>query len=177
VGVEARKVLGVLQKRGYKKGDRIALLSSNCAYWMICDIAIMMGGFISIPMYSDVNARTMRAILEHSESKFLFIGKLNPKDWDQFKAAIPKNIERACLFGYDKDGEESWADFIADTQEPVVEIPKPKEVLTFIYTSGTTGNPKGVVHTNASIINAIVAASDSVNLNKMGNRFVSFYGD
>ena len=174
VGEEARKVLGVLQKRGYKKGDRIALLSSNCAYWMICDIAIMMGGYISIPMYSDVNAKTMRAILEHSESKFLFIGKLNPKDWDQFKEAIPKNVKRACLFGYNKDEEETWEDFIANTQEPAVAVSNPEEVLTFIYTSGTTGNPKGVVHTNASIINAIVAASDAVELNQLGNRFVSY---
>lgn len=174
VGEEARKVLGVLQKRGYQKGDRIALLSANCAYWMICDIAIMMGGYISIPLYADVNAKTMRQILDHSESKFLFIGKLNPKDWEQFKDAIPTNVNAACLYGYNKDEVESWENFIADTQTPVIHQPMPEEVLTFIYTSGTTGNPKGVIHTNASIINAIKTASAQVELNQLGNRFVSY---
>ena len=174
VGEEARKVLGALQKRGYQPGDKIALLSSNCAYWMICDIAILMGGFISIPMYADVNAKTMRQILEHSESKFLFVGKLKDSDWHQFKDAIPKNIETACLYGYNKEGVESWEDFISETGDAEPHPTGPEEVITYIYTSGTTGNPKGVVHTNNSILNAIETAAEAVKLKQRGNRFVSY---
>ena len=173
-GDEARKVLGVLQKRGYKKGDRIALLSSNCAYWMICDIALMMGGYVSIPMYADVNAKTMRAILDHSESKFLFIGKLKDEDWKGFKEVIPENMAVACLKGYNREDIEPWEDFIKDPQEPELIMPKPEEVLTYIYTSGTTGKPKGVIHTNHSILRAIQVASDAVRLHDQGNRFVSY---
>ena len=173
-GIEARKILSVLQKRGYKKGDRIALLSSNCAYWMICDIALMMGGYVSIPLYADVSAKTMRAILEHSESKFLFVGKLKEDDWNEFKDAFPEQIKIACLKGYNYDGYEPWEEFIADAAEPELHLPTPDEILTFIYTSGTTGSPKGVIHTNHSIVRAIEVASDAVRLHDKGNRFVSY---
>src|SRR5688500_49061 len=74
VGQIARTAAGRLQALGIPKGSRVAILSQNCASWIICDLAIMMGGYVSVPLYANVNATTFRDVIAHSESKFLFVG-------------------------------------------------------------------------------------------------------
>ncbi|MDA1379769.1 AMP-binding protein [Plesiomonas shigelloides] len=53
-----------------------SLTLENCAEWFIADFAMMMGGFVSVPIYPTANSETIRYVLEHSESKAIFIGKL-----------------------------------------------------------------------------------------------------
>jgi len=174
-GTKSRKVLGALQKLGLKKGDRVALLSSNCAEWIICDLAIMMGGYISVPLYANVNVTTMQEILTHSGARLIFIGKLLPKDWDSQRNAIPSDIISVTMEGFEKESITPWNNFL-NGDAPEVEPTKPSldEIITIIYTSGTTGTPKGVVHTYRSIINALNVAADEGMLNVKGNRFLSY---
>ena len=68
-GVEVRKMASYLQSLNLLKGSRIALLSKNCAHWMMADMAIMMSGHVSVPLYPNLNSDTLAKILEHSESK------------------------------------------------------------------------------------------------------------
>jgi long-chain acyl-CoA synthetase len=173
VGIKARRIAASLNKLGISKGDRVAILSQNCAEWIICDIGMMMGGYISVPLYANVNATTMCDILEHSESKVLFVGKLLEKDWEAIRKAIPEGVRAVAMDGYAKDALTSWDDFlISEIGEPI--NPNLEDTLTIIYTSGTTGTPKGVMHTNASIINALEIAANEVLLNQHGNRFISY---
>jgi long-chain acyl-CoA synthetase len=58
-------------------GTRIALLAKNSAHWMMADWAIWMAGHVSVPLYPTLAANTVRQILDHSESKLLFVGKLD----------------------------------------------------------------------------------------------------
>ena len=173
-GKEVRKLLGALQQRGYKKGDKIALLSSNCAQWIICDLALMMGGYISVPLYANTNAKTMERILEDSEARLMFIGKLLPKDWDNLKDSIPSFVETVTFDGYERESFQTWSEFVEVTSPPSVTIPAASDIKTLIYTSGTTGETKGVIHTHGSIINAISTGASEVMFDRRGNRFVSY---
>lgn len=175
VGTEARRITRALQAEGLEPGDRVALLSANCARWIICDLALLMGGFISVPLYANVSPSAMEGILEDSGARFLFIGKLRAADWAQLRPAIPAGLATATLKGYAKDGLRTWHDLTeTGTGEAQIVPARADAIPTIIYTSGTTGRPKGVVHTNASIINAVRAAADTVLLNRPGNRFVSY---
>ena len=49
---QARTIAAGLLNQGYQPGDRIGLLSKNCAQWFIADLAIMMAGFVSVPIYA-----------------------------------------------------------------------------------------------------------------------------
>lgn len=174
VGAEARKILGALQQQGFVRGDRIALLSANCAQWIICDLALMMGGYISVPLYANVSANAMQKILEGSGARFLFIGKLLPKDWGNLQQALPESVQTATLDGYEKEGIQPWSAFLRSSTAPTLVKPNAEDVFTIIYTSGTTGDPKGVVHTFGSVMNAVLVASDAFMLNRSGNRFISY---
>lgn len=174
VGTISRQIAATLQQKGYQKGDRIAILSANCAEWIICDIALLMGGFISVPLYANVSGETLKAILTHAECKFMFVGKLKPEDWKQVKDQIPQNVATATMDGYNRKGIPSWQQFLDPSANPVKQHPSPEDPVTFIYTSGTTGMPKGVVHTNKSMVSALKVAASMAMLDEPGNRFVSY---
>ncbi|NOQ92549.1 MAG: AMP-binding protein [Flavobacteriaceae bacterium] len=144
-GTEIRRIASAIQKYNLPKQSHIALLSLNCAHWVMSDIAIMMTGHVSIPIYPTLNAETVNTLLSHSESKLIIIGKVaNYKD---IKPEI-KNIPKISIKLYGINDGESWEDLV-NTNEPLQEfsMPKKDDLITIIYTSGTTGTPKGVMHT------------------------------
>ena len=77
VDTQARRLASGLRAQGYQAGDRIAILSKNCAEWFIADFAIMMAGLVSVPIYPTASAATIRYVLEHSEARAIFLGKLD----------------------------------------------------------------------------------------------------
>ena len=149
VGVQARKISKHINELNLKKNSKIAIISKNCAHWIIADLAIMISGHVSVPIYANVNAKTTKYILEHSESKIVFIGKLEENDWKEIKKGIPTNINK-INFGYynlsETDGMKKWDDIIS-SNSPITGNPKSNldNIFSIIYTSGTTGIPKGVV--------------------------------
>ena len=94
VGSEARRMCNYINSLHLPKKSKIAILSKNCAHWIIADLAIMMSGNISVPIYANVNGDTAKYILNHSESELLFVGKLEKNDWDDIKSIIPKKIKK-----------------------------------------------------------------------------------
>ena len=149
VGVQARKIANKINSLNLKKNSKIAIISKNCAHWIIADLAIMMSGHISVPIYANVNAETTKYILNHSESKLVFIGKLEESDWKEIKKGIPNSINKINFGYYDLSntvGIETWEDVI-NSHSPINDSPKSNldEIFSIIYTSGTTGIPKGVV--------------------------------
>ena len=65
----------------------MAILSKNCAWWLMSDLAIWMAGHVSVPLYPTLAPETIRQILEHSEAKALFVGKLD--GWEGMKPGVP----------------------------------------------------------------------------------------
>ena len=175
VGEEARKICNYINSLNLPKYSKIAILSKNCAHWIIADLAIMMSGNISVPIYANVNGKTAKYILEHSESKLLFVGKLEESDWDQIKGHIPNNIDKVDFGNYNLDCDyKKWDNIISD-YEPVKTFNEINldSIITIIYTSGTTGIPKGVV------LNYKAAATATKNLHLLfplteGDRFISY---
>lgn len=143
-GLEVRKMANYLKSLDLPKDSKIALLSKNCAHWMMTDMAIMMSGHISVPLYPNLNAQTLEKILKHSDSKLLFVGKLD--NFNDMKPGIPPGMD--CItFPFYAENYPRWDHLIKEV-DPMQEniIRDPNELATIIYTSGTTGNPKGVMH-------------------------------
>jgi long-subunit acyl-CoA synthetase (AMP-forming) len=143
---EARRMAAWLRDRGYPPGSRIAILSKNCAWWFLADLAIWMAGHVSVPIYPTLTAESVGAILDHSRSRLVFVGKL-----DQFAAmepGIPRVVERVAFPVAPAGAGTAWTDVI-EASAPLAGTPNrlPDELVTIMYTSGSTGTPKGVMHT------------------------------
>jgi long-chain acyl-CoA synthetase len=145
---EARKIAAALLAKDYPKGSRIAVLSKNCAHWMIVDLGIMMAGHISVPIFSTAGKETISYVLEHAGCPLIFVGILD--NYKSQEEAVPSTIEKVG-FPYRGTIGIPWEEFTAI--EPLSDNPTPdmNEIMTIIYTSGSTGQPKGVVHTYQTI--------------------------
>ena len=149
-GTEARKMASYFKSLNLPDRSHIALLSKNCAHWIITDLAIMMAGYVSIPIYPTLNSSSMNQILVHSEAKLIIIGKLD--DFESQKEGIP-DIPRISIRLYGEQEGRIWEDIINDTETlKDVYQPDPEDLHTIIYTSGTTGTPKGVMHTGSNFM-------------------------
>ena len=171
-GEEVRKMAAALKGMNLPAGSNIALISKNCAHWIISDLAIMMSGHISVPMYPNLNAETVKLILEHSEAKVCFVGKLD--DWKSMRPGVPAGVRCISFPFYTEPGYETWDEIIKGVkpvEEDVVRLPS--ELATIIYTSGTTGMPKGVMH---SFHNFSFTAENAVKLINIDNtsKFFSY---
>lgn len=147
-GEEARKIANEIQSYGLPSRSHIAILSKNCAHWIMADLAIMMADCVSIPIYPTLTQASIRHVLSHSESKAIIIGKLD--DYSSQAEGVT-DIHKIFVGTYDTYHGRLWEDIVTDTKPLInVYIPKPEDLHTIIYTSGTTGLPKGVMHAVSS---------------------------
>jgi long-chain acyl-CoA synthetase len=154
---EVRRMATHLQSVGLQPGDKVALLAKNTAHWMMSDWAIWLAGCVSVPLYPTLAPTTIRQILEHSEAKLLFVGKLD--GWKGMKPGIPVGLPCISLPLAPDDARNAypgWDELIAKAQPLQGSPVRPAdELATIMYTSGTTGAPKGVMHTFGAFAQAV----------------------
>ena len=145
VGEQARRAANWLRGLELEQGSRVAIISKNCAHWIIADLAVWMAGMVSVPLYPNLTAESVRQVMEHSESRVAFIGKLD--DWPAMAPGVPEGVISVGLpLRPEGKFDLLWSDLQAST--PIRDNPRPEadQLATIIYTSGTTGMPKGVMH-------------------------------
>ena len=169
---QARRMAAHLQGLGYEPGTRVAILAKNAAHWMLADFAIWMAGYVSVPLYPTLAAGTIRQILEHSEARLLFIGKLD--GWDEMKPGVPNGLPCIRLPMSAASDGPAWDEIIARVEplqgEPVRDG---DDLATIMYTSGTTGMPKGVMHCFAAFAWSIAAVRKRLHFDE-GSRVLSY---
>lgn len=169
-GDEIRRIATGIQATAIPDKSNIAILSKNCAHWVMADLAIMMCGHVSVPLYATLSASAIRQILEHSESKLVIVGKLD--DYSEQKSGIPDNTIKLGISQYNIQENNSWEDWIKK-YEPIQQTFSWKltDLLTIIYTSGTTGKPKGVMHTVEAFHATVTQATKELKLRQHPNLF------
>ncbi len=153
VAGEARRMAAHLQSLGLQRGDKIAILSKNCAHFFMTELAIWMGGFTTVAIFPTESADTVRFVLDHSDAKLLFVGKLDT--WSQQEPGVPADMPRIAFPLAPKTSFETWDAIVARTA-PIEGRParQPDELAMLIYTSGSTGQPKGVMHNFGGVTRA-----------------------
>ncbi|RON63567.1 AMP-binding protein [Pseudomonas fluorescens] len=172
VGHQARCAAHWLRARELPQGSHIALISKNCAHWIIADLAIWMAGHVSVPLYPNLTADSMAQVLTHSESVLAFIGKLD--DWPGMSKGLPSGLPTISLPLHPPGTFDfRWDDL--QRGSPIQDDPRPAaaQLATIIYTSGTTGLPKGVMHSFANLGFATTHGTQLFGLNE-NDRLLSY---
>lgn len=173
-GRQARSIATYLKSLNLPEKSNIALISKNCAEWIITDIAIMMSGHISVPLYPTLTDEQINQVLLHSGCKVAFIGKLD--DWKGMKKGIPSDVKCISFPTYNPDPEHIQWESIMANHKPMQENFKAnlEDLFTIIYTSGTTGNPKGVMMPYKAMAEGIYSTRHITKLNLPNARFFSY---
>ncbi|MBT5107244.1 MAG: acyl--CoA ligase [Rhodospirillaceae bacterium] len=136
IDAAANAVARGLVKRGFQRGDRIAILSANRMEFMTAYFGTMKAGLVSVPVNFKFPNDTIEFILRDADIKFVFTDA-------QQAAKVPAGYEAVSF-----DDPDAFAAFCDPGPFDAVR-PTPNEVAMFLYTSGSTGRPKGVPLTHA----------------------------
>lgn len=172
----ARLALG-LRNAGVARGDRVALMSPNRVDWIVCNLAIICAGGVTVPIYATQAHDQVQHILNDSGARILVVD--NDATCEVLRASgidLPRTV-RLTGSGADTIAafENAGAALLARDPDALAAIAAeigPEDLAVLIYTSGTTGVPKGVmlthrnITTNAvdsfSLLDGVVGVGDSV---------------
>jgi long-chain acyl-CoA synthetase len=159
VARKVEKLHIMMEAAGIKKGDRIAVCGRNSAHWAVAFIATLTYGAVIVPILHEFNGEQIHNIVNHSESRLLFVG--------DYVGNIIKADEMPNLEGIfnlpDFSLHTCRNEKLADARERLNElfgakypnafrrddihwhVDTPDELCMINYTSGTTGFSKGVM--------------------------------
>ncbi len=192
---EIAKLHLLLRKARIGQGDRIALIGRNNNRWCITYIAAITYGAVIVPILQDFAPNDIIHIINHSESKLLFLGD---NHWDNIEEEQIGQVRAVFSLTdfhviFEREGH-SLTRFTRDmvknyrTAYPrgfscedikYADIPNDRVVL-LNYTSGTTGYSKGVMLTVENLSGNVIFARDAMNTRtgaayfRRGGRTLSF---
>ena len=161
---QSRRMAAHIRSLGFMPGARIAILSGNCAHFVMAELAIWMAGGTTVAIYPTEKPETIRYVLEHAEASLIFVGKLD--DWDRQRAALPQGLPAVALPLAPQTTFATWDGIIARTPPIHGMVDRASNDLALIcYTSGSTGQPKGVMHSFARVTQASADMVDYMRAN------------
>jgi long-chain acyl-CoA synthetase len=182
----ARLAAGLVEL-GVEHGDRVALLSSNRVEWHQADLAIVLIGGVTVPVYATSASTQVAYTMSHSEAKVAFV-----EDVDQLSKVLLRRhelpmLERVVLFEQPNGLDGGFVLALDELErlgvarlarEPGVvdgraRAVAPEDLCTLVYTSGTTGPPKGVMITHANVMSTVRSITGVVPITP-DDRFLSF---
>ncbi len=139
-----------LRKLGVKKGDRVAYLAPNTVEMLEGFYGVFQLGAIMVPLNIRLKPEDYLFILNHSESKILFVDQELYHLISPIKTKL-ETVEKIFVHYHNGNGEELGYDDWLNLHSPEPfdrETLVEQDVCSLLYTSGTTGNPKGVMLTH-----------------------------
>src|SRR5258708_15682730 len=147
-----------LWSSGIRTGDRIALLMKNRAEYRVCDLAIIRLGAVKVSLNEMLSGRQVSYMTNHSGARGLIVGS---ELLETAREALIDLAEPLRLFQL-KDGDIAlepgfqWLDELRPDAAAVAAIRsikvEPNAPAAIFYTGGTTGQPKGVLHSQQSLV-------------------------
>ena len=144
-----------LTQYGIGAGDKVAILSQSMPNWSVAFFSIVPFGRIAIPILPDSSPNEVANILEHSESKVIFVSQ-------RLASKVSQEIRDKMTLVIDIDTfEVIKSDDNKFTCDGRTSIPTPDDIATIIYTSGTTGSAKGVVLSHRNLASNVITCYHS----------------
>jgi long-chain acyl-CoA synthetase len=175
---EARRMAAHLRSTGLARGARVAILSKNCAHFIVAELSIWLAGGTTVAIFPTETADTVRYVLDHSEASLLFVGKLDL--WDAQQSAVPAGLPCIALPlapASARAAMPTW-EAVVERSQPLAGTPErtADELAMLLYTSGSTGTPKGVMSSFGALTRAAegIAADTRARVGDGPSRMLSY---
>jgi long-chain acyl-CoA synthetase len=178
-----RRVTGVaraLQGWGIAPGDRVAILGENRPEWTIADLAVLLFGAVTVPLYPTLTAEQTAYVLRDSGARAIFVSnETHLQKVLGIRSQSP--MEHIVIMDASKSEAASSMELLmqqgGEASDPKLEERargvRPSDLATIIYTSGTTGVPKGAMLTHGNMASNLACSLHGFSL-QPGGLSVSF---
>ncbi len=192
-GITYREVLektnaisAFLLDKGYKKGDKAALITENCPEYICFDQGLMQLGMINVSVYPTLSESEVEHILNDSQASAILVGTpFLLKKINKIKANCPHLKYVITIFDDQKSDETMWFDQMIEEGKKLYpslknEIEVQLESVTeddlacLLYTSGTTSKPKGAMLSHGNFMSNVTIAVELMPIVTKEYRFLSF---
>src|ERR1700722_10976243 len=172
-GQRVAKIARALDAGGIRQGDRIAVLSENRPEWPMADIASLLLGAVTVPLYTTLTAEQTAFVLHDSGCRTIFLS--SDQQLHKILSILPQTqIERIVVMDpLELNGDlarfagkcvtikqlmSQWPDELGSEIERRARSIAPDDLATIVYTSGTTGTSKGAMLTHGNIASNIMCS-------------------
>jgi long-chain acyl-CoA synthetase len=169
-GRSVARTARTLHSWGIRAGDRIAILSENRPEWPIADIASLLLGAVTVPLYTTLTPEQTAFVLNDSGCHTIFLS--SDQQLHKILSVLPKTqIDRIVVMdSLEFNGDLApFAGRCVTMNQITVQGPEdlgaeiesrarsigPDDLATIVYTSGTTGTSKGAMLTHGNIASNI----------------------
>jgi long-chain acyl-CoA synthetase len=158
---------------GIRAGDRVAIMSESRPEWLLADLAILVMGAVTVPVYPTLSAAQASYILKDSGARLAIVSSPDQLAKIQNVRHELPDLEAVVLFDSDRTPAASVLSFasiaergharmvaewgVAREFRDAARAVQPSQLATIIYTSGTTGEPKGVMLSHGNLVANLVA--------------------
>lgn len=183
---ELNAVSAFLINKGYKKGDKAALIIENCPEYIAFDQGLMQLGMVNVSIYPTLSENEIQHILNDSQSAVILVGTpFLLKKINKIKANCP-HLQYIITAFSDKKSDDaiSYDEMInegkklypslKDKIEVQLQSVTPDDLSCLLYTSGTTALPKGAMLTHNNFMSNVIMAIDLMPIVNKDYRFLSF---
>ncbi len=143
---KANRFANFLLSRGYKKGDKVAILLMNCLEWLPIYFGILKSGCMAVPLNFRYTSDEIRYCLDLADASALVFGPEFIGRVEQIADLMPQVKTRLYVGADCPVFAESYRSLVpyASSRTPEVALTQDDEAAIY-FSSGTTGFPKAIV--------------------------------
>src|ERR1700728_4103195 len=172
-GQRVARISHTLRSWAIQPGDRVAILSENRPEWPMADMATLLIGGVTVPLYTTLTPEQTAFVLNDSGCRVIFLS--SDQQLHKLLSILPQTkIERIIVMDsiefagdlapfanrcvtLDRIGRDG-PDILGPQIESRARSISPDDLATIVYTSGTTGTSKGAKLTHGNIASNILCS-------------------
>ncbi len=158
MGQQVSAVKAFLLNLGLKPGDKVIIYSQNMPNWGIVYFAVLSLGLVVVPVLPDFNPIELGNVIQHSESKSIFISESLVRRLKEVDTSSIDSIVKINDFTV-LSAKQQAVRFDPNLSNNTQYEPQKNEMSILLYTSGTTGNSKGVMLSQKNILSNVVQSA------------------
>jgi crotonobetaine/carnitine-CoA ligase len=162
--IDCEKLARLLAARGIRKGDRVAVSALNHGGHVCALFALARLGAIMVPINPEFGAQETAYVLNHAEVSGVIASTTTIAKARQASADLATQPWFALLDGHDEQAPNLRRLIDAAPAAALPDAISCEDTCVIVYTSGTTGLPKGVMHSQRSLLTAGEAFVQRVHL-------------
>ena len=169
---------------GISRGDRVAIIAESRPEWLLCDLAVLTAGAVTVPIYPTLSAAQARYILKDSGARLAIVSTKLQLEKIQEVRHLLSALEGVILIEAPADAPPPGSPSVLSLEEverrghgrmtgewgagrafrDEARAIAREDLASIIYTSGTTGEPKGVMLTHGNLVSNMRATADALDL-------------